>query len=127
VGDFLCLNIGEKIFANKLTLVLQSALDCNYKETPRKGTKMFVAGLAGNGMTTVHVALKEEGTNAQGAMCVANMGGNSHLRGLSRDVRRAFTYGEAETRREALAQAVAHRNSFKVCKVCAKISGYEQD
>jgi hypothetical protein len=32
----------EKIFANKLTLVLQSALDCNYKETPRKGNKMNI-------------------------------------------------------------------------------------
>ena len=51
--------IVEKIFANKLLFVIQSALDCNYKETPRKGNKM-------NAVETAKVIRKELATEFAG-------------------------------------------------------------
>jgi len=84
---------------------------------------MFVAGTAGIGKSTVHVAVKQDSNIAQRAMCVNNMSGNSHYRGLSRDVYRAE--GTGETMAQALTEAVAKYAHYTACKVCAKVAGME--
>jgi hypothetical protein len=91
------------------------------------------AGYATRTTPTIHVSRVWNRTDEQGVYaetapteCVRNQSGNSIMKGLARTVNKFYTFGEAETPREALAKAIEAKPAAKVCKVCAKAVGYTE-